>query len=124
MKKLLLYQSPVLSILLYGCSVWQHSMTYMRKLEKFQSRVFRWIISDLDHVSKLQRLSFLPVCYQKIESDMVLLWKMINKQAEVESEIQSSFFNTSSSTLGLFSVPNTQKFCSFLSGPTDVQMNC
>ena len=85
----------------------------MRKLEKFQSRVFRWIISDLDYVSKFQIFSFLPVCYQKIESDMILLWKMINKQVEVESEIQSSFFNTRSSTLGLFSVPwIVQKFCS------------
>ena len=112
-EKLILYQRPVLSILLYGCTVWQPSITYMRKLEKFQSRVFRWIISDLDYVSKLQRLSFLPVCYQKIESDMVLFWKMMNKQAEeVESEIQSSFFNTRSSTLGLPIVPKTQKFCS------------
>ena len=125
-RKLLLYQSLFLSILLYGCSVWQPSITYMRKLEKFQSRVFRLIISDLDYVSKLQKHSFLPVCYQKIESDTVLLWKMINKQAEVESEIQSIFFNTKSSTLGLLSVPKTQKFCSednFLSGPRDVQMN-
>ena len=96
----------------YGCSVWQPSITYMRKLEKFQSSVFRSIIPDLEYVSKLQRFSFLPVCYQKIESDMVLLWKMINKQAEVEREIQSSFFNTRSSTLGLFSVPKMQKFCS------------
>ena len=84
----------------------------MRKLEKFQSRVFRWIISDPDYVSKLQRLSFLPVCYQKIESNMILLWKTINKQAEVESKIQRCFFNTRSSTLGLFSVPKTKKFCS------------
>ena len=68
------------------CSVWQPSIIYMRKLEKFQSRVFRWIISDHDYVSKLQSLSFSPVCYQKIESDMVLLWKTIDKQAEVESE--------------------------------------
>ena len=111
-RKLLLYQSLVLSILLYGCSVWQPSMTHMRKLHKFQSRVFRWIISDLDYVSKLHRISFLPVYYQKIESDMFLLWKKINKQAEVENELQSSFFNTRSSTLGLFSVHKTQKFCS------------
>ena len=37
---------------------------------------------------------------------------MTNKQAEVESEIQNSFFNTRSSAIGLFSVPKTQKFCS------------
>ena len=37
---------------------------------------------------------------------------MINKQAEVESEIQNSFFNTRSLTFELFSVPKTQKFCS------------
>ena len=43
---------------------------------------------------------------------MVLLWKMIKKQAGVESEIQNSFFNTMSLTLGLLSVPKTQKFCS------------
>ena len=126
-RKFLLYQSLVLSVLLHGCSVWQPSVTYMRKLGKFLSRVSRWIISDPDYVSALQRVSYLPVCYQKIQSDMVLLWKMINKQAEVESEIQNSFFNTRSLTLGLFSVPKTQKFCSednFLSGPPDVQMNC
>ena len=111
-RKLLLYQNLVLSILLYGCSVWQPSITYMRKLEKFQSRVFGWINSDRDYVSNLQRFSFLPVCYQKIESDIVLLWKMINKQAEVEGETPCSSFNTRSSTLGLFSVPKTQKFCS------------
>ena len=111
-RKLLLYQSLVLSILLYGCSVWQPSITYTRKLEKLQSKIFRWIISDLDYISKLQSFSFLPVCYQKVESDMVLLWKMINKQAEVESEIQRRFFNTRSSTLGLFSVPKTKMFCS------------
>ena len=111
-RKLLLYQSFVLSILLNGCSVWQPSVTCIRTLTKFQSRVFRWIISDRDYDSALQRLSFLPVCYQKIQSDMVLLWKMINKQAEVESEIQKSLYNTSSSTFGLFSLPKTQKFCS------------
>ena len=62
----------------------------MRELEKFQSSVFRWIISDLDYVSKLQR-HFLPVFYKKIESDMVLLWTMINKQAEIESEYKVVF---------------------------------
>ena len=36
---------------------------------------------------------------------------MVNKQVEVESEIQKSLFNTSSSTFGLFSLPKTQKFC-------------
>ena len=71
----------------------------------------------------MYRVSFSQVCYQKIEQ----LWKLINKQAEVESELQNIFFNTILSTIGLFSVPRTQKFCSeaiFLPEPTDVQMNC
>ena len=122
-----LYQSFVLSILLYGCSVWQPSITYMRKLKKFQSGVFRWIISDLDYVSKLQRLSFLPVCYQKIESDIVLLWKMINKQSEVESEIQNSFSTQGHRLLYCLACLKRRSFAlkiTFLPGPPDVQMNC
>ena len=107
-RKLLLYQSLVLFILLNG-SVWQLSVTYMHKMKNFQSRVFRWIISDSDYVSALQRLSFLPVCYEKIQSNMVLLWKMINKQAEVKSQIQIRLFNSRSAK---FSVPKTQNFCS------------
>ena len=84
----------------------------MRKWEKFQSRVFRWVMSDRNYVSAHQRLSLLTVCYQKTDPDMVLLWQMINKQAEVESEVQNSLLNSRSLTLGLFSVPKTQKFCS------------
>ena len=58
-----------------------------------------------------QFLASVLVYYQKIKSDMVLLEKMINKRAEVESEIQNSSFNTRSLTLGLFSVPKLKKFC-------------
>ena len=83
----------------------------MRKLANFQSRFFRWIISDRDYVFALQRPSFLSFFYQKILRDMVLLEKMIINQAQLKSEIQNSFFNTKPSTLGLFSVPKTQKFC-------------
>ena len=59
-----------------------------------------------------QFLASVLVYYQKIKSDKVLLEKMINKRAEVESEIQNSSFNTISSTLRLFRVPITQKFWS------------
>ena len=60
---------------------------------------------------------------------MVLLRKKINKQAEVESDVESFSLNTRSLTLTLFGVPKTllPKYCSeddFLSGPPDVQMNC
>ena len=125
-RKLLLYQSLVLSILLYCCSVWQPSLTYMRKLEKIQSRVFRWIISDLDYVSKLQRISFLPVCYQKIESDKVV-WKKINKQAAVESEYKVVFSTQGHRLLDCLACLKRRNFAlkiTFLSGPPDVQMNC
>ena len=91
-KRLLLYQSLVFSILLYGCSVWQPSLTYMHMLEKSQSRVFRWTISDRTCVSAFQILSFLPMCYQKTKSNMVLLWIMINKETEVESDVQKNCF--------------------------------
>ena len=107
-RKLLSYQSLVLFILLNG-SVMQPSVIYMHKMKSFQSRVFRWIISDSDYISALQRFSFLPVCYQKIQSNMVLLWKMIKKQADVKSQIQISFFNSKSAR---FSVPKTLNFCS------------
>ena len=90
-RKLLLYQNLALYILHYGCFEWQPSETYMLKLEKLQSRAFRRIISERDYVSALHRLSFLPVCYQKIENDQRISrgWEWSTKNISQHKVIDS-----------------------------------
>ena len=109
-RKLLLYQSLVLSILLYGCSVWQPSVTFMRKLEKFQSRVFRWMASDRDYVSALRRLSY-QFATRRLSQTRCCIgkWSINKPKLRLKHKL---VFSTRSSTLWLFSVPKMQKFCS------------
>ena len=42
-RKLQLYQSLIVSILLYCSEVWCHSVTCLKKLEAFQEKFFRWL---------------------------------------------------------------------------------
>ena len=57
-------------------------------------------------------LHFLSYQIATIRFSQTYQSEMINEQAENESEIQNSFFNTGLSTLELLSVPKTQKYCS------------
>ena len=72
-RKKLLYQSVFLSVLLYGSPVWFPSSTYIARLEKFQYNVLKWMFSSEDYVSSLLQLQFLPICYQLIKADVILL---------------------------------------------------
>ena len=108
-RKKLLYHSLVVSILLYGSPVWAPSITYLKKLEKFQIRAFKWICSDKSYISALENHSYLPLCFQLVENDLLLLWKLKNGRLDVDHNLVTSTLNTRSSTLGLFDVPKTRK---------------
>ena len=108
-RKKLLYHSLVVSVLLYGSPVWSPSVTYLKKLEKFQMRAFKWICSDKSYKSALLSHSYLPLCFQLAENDLILLWKLQNRCLDVDHNLGTSTLNTRSSTLGLFDVPKTKK---------------
>ena len=108
-RKKLLYHSLVVSILLYGSPVWAPSITYLKKLEKFQIRAFKWICSDKSYRWALENHSYLPLCVQLVENDLLLLWKLKNGRLDVDHNLVTSTLNTRSSTLGLFDVPKTRK---------------
>ena len=108
-RKKLLYHSLVVSVLLYGSPVWSPSVTYLKKLEKFQMRAFKWICSDKSYKSALLSHSYLPLCFQLAENDLILLLKLQNRCLDVDHNLATSTLNTRSSTLGLFDVPKTKK---------------
>ena len=108
-RKKLLYHSLVVSVLLYGSPVWSPSVTYLKKLEKFQMRAFKWICSDKSYKSALLSHSYLPLCFQLAENDLILLWKLQNRCLDVDHNLATSTLNTRSSTLGLFDDPKTKK---------------
>ena len=60
-RKLLLYRSLILPILLYGAPVWSPSLTMLHQLERFQYKFLRWIIRCSSFVSRLESLQLLPV---------------------------------------------------------------
>ena len=61
--KLSLYSSTVLSIIMYGSPVWLASFTFVKELESFQKKCFKWIYgSKHPYCDYLVKFSVLPVC--------------------------------------------------------------
>ena len=61
--KLSLYSSTVLSIILYGSPVWLASFTFLKELESFQKKCFKWIFgSKLPYCDYLVKFRVLPIC--------------------------------------------------------------
>ena len=52
-RKKMLYQSPLLSVILYGYLAWNASISSLKSLESFQKKVLHWILPSLDYVSAL-----------------------------------------------------------------------
>ena len=72
-RKKLLHQSLLLSVLLYGYPAWNASISSIRALENFQKKVMHRIYPKCDYVSGLQSLDLLPICFELIKIDLVLL---------------------------------------------------
>ena len=108
-RKKLLYQSLILSVLLYGSPVWSPSSTYIARLEKFQYKVLKWMFSSEDYVSGLLQLQFLPICYQLIKADVILLWKIYNSDVDCEYCPSNVASCTRASSANQFIIPDTKK---------------
>ena len=109
-RKKLLYSSLILPILLYGSPVWCPTRTQLRQLENFQYKVIRWISKTSSLVSALIHLGILPICYQIVKNDAILLWKLCNNSVDLDNNIMNSNLCTRSSSNGLFYIPKSNKF--------------
>ena len=106
-RKKMLYQSLLLSVILYGYSAWNASISSLKSLESFQKKVLHWILPSLDYVSALQSLDVLPICFQLIKIDLILLWKIQHNQIDIHHKLSFSQQQTRSQARCLFVVPAT-----------------
>ena len=61
-------------------------------------RAFKWICSDKSYKSALLSHSYLPLCFQLAENDLILLWKLQNRCLDVDHNLVTSTLNTRSKT--------------------------
>ena len=99
-----------LSILLYGSLVWELSVTYLKNLEKFQSRAFKWICSDKSYKSVVLSHYYVPLCFQLAENDLTVLMKLHNRCLDVDHNLATSTLITRLSTLGFMMFQNPKKW--------------
>ena len=110
-RRKLFYKSMKTSILEYGSHAWYPSISALRKMEKFQHRCIKWVLncvkSDLE---SLKVLDILPVSFQLIGTDLLLLWKLL--KGFFNSNLNATFV-TSTSTIhhfGHFEISKNRKF--------------
>ena len=109
-RKKQLYQSCIISILLYASPCWCASIEGLRKLEKFNSRAMKWVFRSNDYVSSLVSLKLLPICFQVQRIDILLLWKIINMRVIIPHDFTYKSSCTRSGTLKLFELKHNHKF--------------
>ena len=119
-RKLLLYRSLLLPILLYGARVWSPSLTMLHQLERFQYKVLRCIIRCSSYVSGLESLQLLPVCYSLIRDDIVFLWKLYNGAVDVQCRRRRKFVGADDE-LSFYIFANTIFLEWFVSRPYSTQ---
>ena len=125
--KLLLYQHLVLSILLFGCSVWQPCVIYMRKLQNFNQDssdesfliaiMFLHIRDLLSYHFSTRRFCQTWCCLRK--------WSIIKRRLRVKNKIV--FSTQSHRLLDCLACLKRRSFAvtiTILSWPADVQINC
>ena len=110
-KKLMLYKTLVLSILLYASPCWAPCFS-LQCLENIQKKVLRWICPGLDYECTLERLDLLPICYQLVRADVILLWKIENKRVDfhITMPLKQKCNPTRNSRLDLFEISYSSKW--------------
>ena len=63
-RKKMLYQTMILSALLYCVQAWCVATGILKVLEKFQGKVLRWVIRSEDYNETPTKLNLYPICYQ------------------------------------------------------------
>ena len=109
-RKKQLYQSCIISVLLYASPCWCPFIEGLRKLEKFNSRAMKWVFRSNDYLSSLVSLKLLPICFQVQRIDILLLWKIINKRVNILHDFTYKSNCTQSGTLKLFELKHNHKF--------------
>ena len=105
-----LYQSCIISILLYASPCWCASIEGLRKLEKFNSRAMKCVFRSNDYVSSFVSLKLLPICFKVQRIDILLLWKIINMRVIIPHDFTYKSSCTRSGTLKLFELKHNHKF--------------
>ena len=75
LRKKMLYQTMILSVLFYCSQTWCVTTGIFKVLEKFQSKVLRWVIRSEDYNETVSKLNLYPICYRIARADLIVLWK-------------------------------------------------
>ena len=94
-----MYNTCVMSVLLYASPCWFASRTNLKRLERFQRKAVKWITScsfhdDTSYSSALSSLNILPISYRLLFNDLCLLNSLITTQ---DSAATLCYFPASSS---------------------------
>ena len=111
-RKLLLYRSLILSVLLFSSNAWSPSINSLRRLKSFQKRVLKWLSNSNDCDKWLRMLNMLPIRYELIRTDVILLWKIWHKKVDitVELELIKSTNSTRSASTNQFAFKHPRRF--------------
>ena len=88
----LLYLTLVRSIFEHCCQIWSpQNPTSLDMFDKLQKRAIKWILkeqlesySPVEFLSRQKELDILPMEYKFLFSDLVLFFKIINKEVKIE----------------------------------------
>ena len=111
-RKLLVYRSLILSVLNFSSIAWSPSINSLRRLESFQKRVLKCVSNSNDYDKCLEILNKLPICYELIRTDVILLWKLWHQKVDftVGLELIKSTNFTRSASTNQFAFDNTRRF--------------
>ena len=112
LRKKTLYQTMILSVLLYCSQAWCITTGILKVLEKFQRKVLRWVIRSEDYNETLSKLNLYPICYQIARADLILLWKTWHgtMESDLKLHVNSTTLSSRGSVKTFFEQPLNKKF--------------
>ena len=86
-----LVKTYIISILFYGSNVWYASKTIVRQMERLQRKSLKWIQSNSHFTDKeyndcLRSVNLLPITYQLVFLDLVVLNRILTRKLPLEAE--------------------------------------
>ena len=112
LRKKILYQTMILSVLLYCSRTWCVTTGILKVLEKFQRKVLRWVIMSEDYNETLSKLNLYPICCQIARADFILLWKTWHgtMESDIKLHVNRTTLSSRGSVKKLFEQPLNKKF--------------
>ena len=86
-----LVKTYIISILFYGSSVWYASKTIVRQMQRLQRKSLKWVQSNSHFTEKdyndcLRSVNLLPITYQFVFLDLVVLNRILTRKLPLEAE--------------------------------------